>query len=130
MAAMFSQRWLPCFHSNGCHVFTEMVPFLKPRSQTFSYSTTSTLPDVRVNTPAAKDTRAGILPNFVFLQLYHMGILHVNSVPIPIPEGNEVSELEVVFPTALPHGNTALSQPLILNTQSLWCLWNLAYFHL
>ncbi|KAF6037720.1 TSC2 [Bugula neritina] len=68
---------------------TEMVPFLKPRSQTFSYSTTSTLPDVRVNTPAAKDTRAGILPNFVFLQLYHMGILHVNSVPIPIPEGNE-----------------------------------------
>ena len=71
----------------------------KPRSQTFSYSSSISKPlspDVRshgvrnVNTNTAKDMRTGILPNFVFLQLYHMGLLHASAVPVPITDNNEV----------------------------------------
>ena len=43
----------------------------------------------RLNSNAAKDRRAGILPNFVFLQLYQMGVLHSSNVPVPIPDNNE-----------------------------------------
>lgn len=37
-----------------------------------------------------KDTKVGISPSFVFLQLYHNGQLQVNDVPLLLPE-NEVT---------------------------------------
>ncbi|XP_067929120.1 tuberin-like isoform X2 [Watersipora subatra] len=70
----------------------------KPRSKTFSYPSGMSKPKSpdanslaarRLNSNAAKDRRAGILPNFVFLQLYQMGVLHSSNVPVPIPDNNE-----------------------------------------
>lgn len=80
-----------------CCLFTDIVPMMKPRSQTFSYSSTSASPDRlpmssrRLNTHTTKDMRTGILPSFVFLQLYHMNLLHTSNLPLPIPDGTEVS---------------------------------------